>query len=141
MWTSIIIHVFYVLQCLCIPNKICFDIDLYFHVKQTTTFICKLNLLSNVFVPCVLFYRLCSVPYYEVVRVIQPGLQPQSGATPVLDLGCPRKLFNPDDEICIPMTRNDIIHRLLYNRYKYSIQWSQYRYFHMNTYVWTWWII
>ena len=28
-------------------------------------------------------------PNYEVVRVVQPGVQPQTAATPVLDSGCP----------------------------------------------------
>ena len=109
----------YVLQHLCIPNTICLDINLYiFNVKQTTTFICKLNLLSDVCVMFVLFSRLCSVTYYEVVRVIQPGLKPQAGATPVLDLGLLHSLFKPNDKIFMPMTRDDIIHRLLYNRYE-----------------------
>ena len=57
-------------------------------------------------------------PNYEVVRVIQPGLKPQAGATPVLDLGLLRALFKPNDKIFMPMTRDDIIHRLLYNRYE-----------------------
>ena len=65
---------------------------------------------------------LCSVPYYEVVSIIQPGFQTQSVATTVLDSGCLHAFFNTNDEVCIKTTRDDIIHILLYNRYKYNRQ-------------------
>ena len=74
------------------------------------------HLLTFVYL-CVLVSVLCNVPYYEAVRVIQPVLQPQVEATPVLELGWPHALFNPKNEVCIPTTRDDIIHIVLYNRY------------------------
>ena len=40
---------------------------------------------------------------YEVVV-----FQPQTEATPDLDLGCSHTLFNPNNEVCMPMTRDDI---------------------------------
>ena len=66
----------------------------------------------------VLVSEICSVPYHKVARIIQPVFQPQAAANPVLDLGCPRLLFKLGGEVCIPITTEDTIHILLYNRYK-----------------------
>ena len=77
---------------------------------------------------CVFWYQECvACPNYETTRVIQPGFKPYTEATPVLDSGCPRELFNPDNKVCMPMTRGDIVHRIIYNRYKYNRQWAKYR--------------
>ena len=54
---------------------------------------------------CILVSGLYSVSYYEVVKIFQPGLQTQTVAPSVLELGCPRTLFNPDNEVCMTMTR------------------------------------
>ena len=80
----------------------------------------KMNILEAMtgICVCVLVSGLCRVPYYEVVRIFQHGLQPYAAATPVLDSGCPHAFFKPDDEVCMPMTRYNITHRLLYNIYE-----------------------
>ena len=75
---------------------------------------------------CVLVYRLCSVPYHEVLSIVQPGFQPQSATTPFLDSGCPRAFFKLDDQVCMPITIYNIIHRLIYDIYEYNIQKVKY---------------
>ena len=45
---------------------------------------------------------------YEAVRVFQLGFQPQTVANPALDSGYPHSLFNPNYEVCMPGTRDDI---------------------------------
>ena len=57
-----------------------------------------------------------------MVRITQHGFQPQAVATPDLDLGCPRALFNPDVKVCMPMIRANMIHILLYKIYEYNRQ-------------------
>ena len=77
-------------------------------------------IVSNI---CVIWSLYCvALPNYEVTMVVQPGFQPQTVDTPVLESGCPRSLFKPDRKVIMPMTRNNIIHILLYNRYKYNRQ-------------------
>ena len=71
---------------------------------------------------CVLVSGLYSVPYYEVARIFHPGFQPQVVATPVLDSGFPRALFEHDNEVFVLMKRCDIIHIIIYNRYEYNRQ-------------------
>ena len=65
---------------------------------------------------------LCSMPYHEVVRIIQHGFQPQAEATLFLDLRCPSALFKPYNKVCMSIIRYNIIHRLICNRYKYNKQ-------------------
>ena len=42
-------------------------------------------------------------------------------------MGDPRSFFNTDDEVFMPMKRDNIIHRLIYNIYKYNRQQEKYR--------------
>ena len=42
-------------------------------------------------------------PDYEVA-----GFQPQTAAIPYLDLWYPHALFEPNNDICMPITRDDI---------------------------------
>ena len=51
---------------------------------------------------CFIVSKLCSLPYHEVARIVQPEFQPQAGAFQVLDSGCPNAFFKPDDDACIP---------------------------------------
>ena len=62
---------------------------------------------------CVLVSGMCSMNYHVLVRIVQTGFQPHTAATPFLDSRCPRAFFNPENEVCTPTTRGDIIHRLL----------------------------
>ena len=71
---------------------------------------------------CVLVSGLCSVPYHEVARIFQHEFETQAAATPLLDLVFPCAFFKPDDDLCITIKRDDIMHRLLYNRYEYNTQ-------------------
>ena len=65
----------------------------------------------------VLVSVLCSVPYHEVVRIFQSGFQPQATDTSFLDSGFPHAILDPGNKLYMPMKREKIIHRLLYNRY------------------------
>ena len=71
---------------------------------------------------CVLVSGLFIVPYNEVMRIFQHILQPQEAANLVLDSGCLHTIFKPDDEVCMPMTKYDIIHKIIYRIYKYNRQ-------------------
>ena len=42
---------------------------------------------------------MCSIPYYEVVRIFQPGFQPWASVTQFLDSGLLRAFFNPGDKV------------------------------------------
>ena len=67
-------------------------------------FVCVYLLVSGLF----------NMTYHEVLRIVPPVFQPQAAATPVLDSGCIHTLFSPDNEVCMPMTRDYIIHKLLF---------------------------
>ena len=65
---------------------------------------------------CFLVSGLCSVTCYEVVRILKLKFQPQVAATTVLYSWCTWKFFKSYDDVCMNMTRDNIIHILVYNR-------------------------
>ena len=66
-------------------------------------------------------------PKYEEMRFIRPVLQLWTVANPSLDWGCVMIIFNPYDEVCTPIKIDNIIHKLVNNRYEYNRQQLKYR--------------
>ena len=77
---------------MCIYVNICIYVNVYMYLLHV--FI-SVDLCMCV---CVLVSWMCSMPYHEAVRIIQPGLQPQAAATLFLDSGWLCAFFKPDDE-------------------------------------------
>ena len=69
-------------------------------------------------------------PNYEVVRVVQLRFQPRTVDNLDLDYGSPHSLFNPNNKLCIPRTRDNI--NRLWTRYNIN---TTYRY-EQRTYKW-----